>query len=337
MRSKLLGLGCGCLVLIAGVFFGLVIIMGSYMQTKKDDDVGGYNVNDMCSIDSNFNESKAVKEFEANAKGGALEGKTKEVLKIAKKEKVPGVLFLAIIAHESDWGRGVNAKKQNNPLSVMGSATIHDTGYPTIEDGLRAGAKNLYTGYISKGLTTPEKIGPKYAPTVGATNDSEGSNNNWVPNVKQIEKQLGAKDKKGSDCSKSGKDIKFDGKIPKWSGSNPGTGNLYTPGQCTWYAFGIRQKMGKPVSTWWHDAHNWSSRAKEEGYKVGKTPKPGAVFVAQQGAGGHSTVYGHVAIVISASKDGKTFRVSEMNYKGENVVSERDITMTEGYSFIYDK
>ncbi|WP_239701590.1 glucosaminidase domain-containing protein, partial [Mammaliicoccus sp. D-M17] len=242
MKSRLLGLGCVCLILISGVFFGFIIIMGSYLQTEKDDDVGGYNVNNMCSVDSNYNQEKAVTEFEKNAKGGALEGKTKKVLKIAKDEDVPGALFLAIIAHESDWGKGVNATKQKNPLSVMGSGTIHDSEFPTIEEGLKAGAENLNKEYISKGLTTPEKIGPKYAPTVGATNDPEGSNNNWIPTIKQISKQLGAKDKKGSDCSKGGKEIKFSGKLPKWSNSDPGKLNLYTPGQCTWYAFGIRQK-----------------------------------------------------------------------------------------------
>ncbi len=31
-------------------------------------------------------------------------------------------------------------------------------------------------------------------------------------------------------------------------------------------------KMGKPVSTYWHDAHKWNDRAKAEGYKVDKNP-----------------------------------------------------------------
>ncbi|GAB5802475.1 hypothetical protein JMUB7527_28620 [Staphylococcus aureus] len=47
----------------------------------------------------------------------------------------------------------------------------------------------------------------------------------------------------------------------------------YTAGQCTWYVYGMRQKMGKPVSTYWHDAHKWNDRAKAEGYKVDKSPR----------------------------------------------------------------
>ena len=42
--------------------------------------------------------------------------------------------------------------------------------------------------------------------------------------------------------------------------------------------------MGKPVSTYWHDAHKWNDRAKAEGYKVDKNPEPGALFIAEQGA-----------------------------------------------------
>ena len=38
--------------------------------------------------------------------------------------------------------------------------------------------KILKNEYIDKGLTTPETIGPKYAPTVNATNDSGHINNN---------------------------------------------------------------------------------------------------------------------------------------------------------------
>ncbi|HHW9596840.1 TPA: CHAP domain-containing protein, partial [Staphylococcus aureus] len=112
---------------------------------------------------------------------------------------------------------------------------------------------------------------------------------------------------------------------------------LYTAGQCTWYAYGMRQKMGKPVSTYWHDAHKWNDRAKAEGYKVDKNPEPGALFIAEQGAGGHDGHYGHVAVVIGVSDGGKTFRITEMNWEGAFKVNERTLKMTDGYSFIHDK
>ncbi|OHS87160.1 hypothetical protein HMPREF3290_10075 [Staphylococcus aureus] len=99
----------------------------------------------------------------------------------------------------------------------------------------------------------------------------------------------------------------------------------------------MRQKMGKPVSTYWHDAHKWNDRAKAEGYKVDKNPEPGALFIAEQGAGGHDGHYGHVAVVIGVSDGGKTFRITEMNWEAAFKVNERTLKMTDGYSFIHDK
>ena len=85
--------------------------------------------------------------------------------------------------------------------------------------------------------------------------------------------------------------------MPHWSNDDPGKGNLYTAGQCTWYAYGMRQKwvnLYRLIGM----MHKWNDRAKAEGYKVDKNPEPGALFIAEQGAGGHDGHYGHVAVVI---------------------------------------
>ncbi|SCT28365.1 CHAP domain-containing protein [Staphylococcus caeli] len=327
-KIKLLKILLICLVI--SFFMIPVLMIMLFAPTGNQDEHGE------MSCKGGDVENNGIAVFEKNAKGGALEGKTEDIVKISKKHDVPPNLFLAIVASESQWGKGVNATKQKNPLSVMGAGTIHDSSFPTIDKGLEAGAKNLQDLYISEGLDTPKKIGPKYAPTEGATNDPTGMNNNWIPTVERIMKQLSGSEAT-CESSTKGKKMKFNGKLPKWSNDNPGKGNLYTAGQCTWYAFGIRQKMGKPVSTYWHDAHKWNDRAKSEGYKVNEKPEPGALFIAEQSAGGHDSHYGHVAVVIGVSDGGKKFRISEMNWEGEYKVNERDLTMTEGYSFIHDK
>ena len=51
----------------------------------------------------------------------------------------------------------------------MGSKSIHDPTYPTIEDGLN-GAKNWHDVYISKGLDTL-KNRSQICASVGASND----------------------------------------------------------------------------------------------------------------------------------------------------------------------
>ncbi|UBH13599.1 peptidoglycan DD-metalloendopeptidase family protein [Macrococcus armenti] len=184
-------------ILLLGLIF--VLVLGVSMSSVQESDMGA--VDESCIGGELNDDGKAV--FEKNAKGGALEGKADEIIKIAKKYDIPPTLFFAIIASESEWGKGANATKQKNPLSVMGNGTIHDNYFDSIEEGLEVGAKNLKTGYIDEGLNTPEKIGPKYAPTVGAVNDPTGMNNNWIPTVKSIMKSLGGSDVKCT--SKGGK------------------------------------------------------------------------------------------------------------------------------------
>ena len=181
---------------------------------SSDSDSGG----DISPKDQNINMKKYKSTFEKNAKGGKLEGKSEKILKIADEEKVPGLLMVAIVVNESGWGKGANAMRQNNPMSVMGSKSIEDSKYDTIEDGLHAGAENLYTGYIKKGLDTPKKIGPKYAP-VGASNDPDDMNSNWIPMTEKVMKDLGAEGGTSSSSSdddeKEDKDSKKDKKDDK--------------------------------------------------------------------------------------------------------------------------
>ncbi|WP_215392847.1 CHAP domain-containing protein [Staphylococcus aureus] len=171
---------------------GCSVSEDSDSKTGKDD---------ISPKDQKINVKKYKETFEKNAKGGKLEGKAMEILDIAEKEKVPPLLMISIMINESGWGTGANAMTQNNPLSVMGNKSIQESTYPTIEEGLRAGAKNLYEGYIKEGLDTPKKIGPKYAP-VGAANDSKNMNVNWIPNVEKVMKDLGAEDSNSSSSDK---------------------------------------------------------------------------------------------------------------------------------------
>jgi hypothetical protein len=54
--------------------------------------------------------------------------------------------------------------------------------FASIDEGLNAGAANLYKNYISKGKTDIKEIAAKYSP-VGASNDPNGLNKNWVGGV----------------------------------------------------------------------------------------------------------------------------------------------------------
>lgn len=208
--KKLIKIGC---VMLLGLFMVLIAVVGflgskmfGSLEESKKHAIEDLQYSNVCFDESvGKTDKNGMALFNENAKGGILEGKAELVTKIAKKNKIPSSLFMAIIASESNWGKTANATVNKNPLSLMGAGPLRS--FPTIEEGLNAGAKNLFDLYISQGLDTPEKIGPKYAP-VGATNDPTNLNSNWVTNVEKIQRSLSSTDNKDKDKKDKKKDKK---------------------------------------------------------------------------------------------------------------------------------
>lgn len=105
-------------------------------------------------------------------------------------------------------------------------------------------------------------------------------------------------------------------------------GNRYAPGNCTWYAYERRQQLGSPVGSFWGNANTWDDSARAAGYTVNNTPKAGAVLVNNAG------YYGHVAIVERVLDNGDVY-LSEMNYAGFNVISNRTISAGQAAGYVY--
>lgn len=102
-------------------------------------------------------------------------------------------------------------------------------------------------------------------------------------------------------------------------------GNLYAPGNCTWYVKSLRPDIGNH----WGDAHSWYASAAADGYKEGTVAKKGAIGVSFAG------YLGHVVYVNSWNGDG-TITISEMNYAG--LYSTRTRLANEGdFVYIYQK
>lgn len=87
-----------------------------------------------------------------------------------------------------------------------------------------------------------------------------------------------------------------------------GLGGPYGRGQCTQWAWYMRESIGRPIPSNLGNANTWASKAAAQGFTVVRgVPIAGAVF--QSGSGW----YGHVGYVESVNGDGSIV-ASEMNY-----------------------
>lgn len=323
-------------VFITTIIVFIVLIMGGADQES--------NKSFGCSTDlGNLSLEKMQTVFEPNAKGGVFEGKTKYLIDLSNKHHINSLMFVSILASESGWGRGDNATQNFNPASIMGNGSLRQ--YSSMEEGTEAYAKLLETEYINKGLDTPEKIQPVYAP-IGANNDSGGMNSYWLKTVRQIMNQL--EDKSGGTSFKGNSNIctdanfvngetlkaleKYHGKLPKYKGSEF-DGNAYYYHQCTWYVYNRRLELGLPCYPYFGDGGQWANTAPAHGYKTGKKPVQGSMVSWSAQTIGNG--YGHIAFVESVSEDGKTIHISEYNFVRPQAYSERTLKVNDTMTFIY--
>jgi len=90
-------------------------------------------------------------------------------------------------------------------------------------------------------------------------------------------------------------------------------GNRFAYGYCTWYVFNR-----VPYIPWLGNAWEWFGNAQSYGWPTGQSPRAGSIMVTWESG------WGHVAYVESVNGDG-SWTVSEMNFKGWNIVSGRTI------------
>lgn len=110
-------------------------------------------------------------------------------------------------------------------------------------------------------------------------------------------------------------------------------GNTYAWGNCTWWAYAMRQWAGSPIPTSWGNANTWDNNAERDGYIVNSTPATGSIYQTDEGE------YGHVAYVIAVDPLDGRWTISEMNAPTLNVVSTRTFSPEAAahYKFIHSK
>ena len=98
--------------------------------------------------------------------------------------------------------------------------------------------------------------------------------------------------------------------------------NSYAWGQCTWY---VASRIKVP--NYLGNANAWYGGLKALGWREG-APRVGAIGVSFEG------YYGHVVIVEQVNGDG-TVVISEMNYAGAVGVSDRRLTASSDFVYLY--
>lgn len=115
-----------------------------------------------------------------------------KIKKVAQDYGVDWRLAVAISMHETWDYTSYIFKHQNNVGGMWNGMKGEFYSYDTLDDGIEAYISNLKTNYYDEGRTTIETIQPKYAP-IGAKNDPNDLNSNWIPGVTRRYKELGGK------------------------------------------------------------------------------------------------------------------------------------------------
>ena len=96
-----------------------------------------------------------------------LQGQGYTFASLATELGINPYLAVAIVLHETGckWQCSSLLKKCNNVGGMKGEGCEGSSyaGFATLEEGISRYMHNLYDNYVSKGLTTAEAIGPKYA------------------------------------------------------------------------------------------------------------------------------------------------------------------------------
>lgn len=95
----------------------------------------------------------------------------------------------------------------------------------------------------------------------------------------------------------------------------------YYYGQCTYY---VASRINVPSN--WGNAGRWIANAQAAGWQTGMVPRVGAIAATSEG------YFGHVAIVEAI--DGSSVLISEMNFAGIGVVSQRWASAS-AFAYIY--
>lgn len=182
----IVGIGALSITVIAGIALVIMLIV-SMIASDEEVAASESSISDglFCSPTKEIDTTTWNNAFK-NA--GVLADKGDKFISVAKEQGIDPVLFAAISFHESAYGKSKPAKDKNNIGGLMSSNGLYV--YSTLDEGIEAMGRTLHNRIIVDGKNTIELLGSVYAP-LGASNDPNNLNANWIPTVTKIVTDLG--------------------------------------------------------------------------------------------------------------------------------------------------
>lgn len=106
---------------------------------------------------------------------------------------------------------------------------------------------------------------------------------------------------------------------------NPQVNNWFYPGHCTWY---VADELFEGDRPWWWNARDRYTNASNAGYEVWQSPREWAIVVIRYWAW-YWRAYWHVWIVEEIDYWNNQILISDMNYQGRFIVTQRRIPMDD--------
>lgn len=184
-------IGFMCGLIYSNIFIQSDLIAKA--QTKETNEVVELDQEEGKSLKSQKNaELESLKKIEKLSNECTLDEISCKIKKAAQDYGIDWKLAVAISMHETWDYTSYIFKHQNNVGGMWNGMKGEFYSYDTLDDGIDAYISNLKTNYYDEGRTTIETIQPKYAP-IGAKNDPNDLNSNWLPGVTRRYKELGGK------------------------------------------------------------------------------------------------------------------------------------------------
>jgi hypothetical protein len=184
-------IGFMCGLVYSNLFIGSDLIAKA--ETSESKEVIQIDQEEEKPLKSQKNaELEGLEKIEELSNECTLDEVSCKIKKVAQDYGVDWILAIAISKHETWDYTSYIFKHQNNVGGLWNGIKGEFYSYETLDAGIEAYISNLKHNYYDEGRTTIETIQPKYAP-IGANNDPNDLNNNWIPGVTRRYKELGGK------------------------------------------------------------------------------------------------------------------------------------------------